>query len=159
MRKLPIRIARYTESHEPKGYSPFARCRSSELEMTCMILVIRVPVRRGRRGLKLKDGWSALPEVAAEEAPNPRQATHREPSHTLRGNLFHRTSPPLFSSVGLDGLGSRDAAVPWMPSYAPPTAIMTPAAPWSVPWLPFSEIRRPNSENCSISVSLRRPWF
>ena len=39
----------------------------------------------------------------------------------------------------------------------PPMAIMRPAAPWSVPWLPFSSTRRPNSENCKTSVSSRRP--
>ena len=40
---------------------------------------------------------------------------------------------------------------------APPIAIITPAAPWSVPWLPFSLMRRPNSENCSTSVSFEQP--
>ena len=41
----------------------------------------------------------------------------------------------------------------------PPIAIITLAAPWSVPRLPFSLIRRPNSENCRTSVSFSSPWF
>ena len=38
-------------------------------------------------------------------------------------------------------------------------ASMTVAAPWSVPWLPFSLMRRPNSENDTSRVSSSRPWL
>ena len=67
-------------------------------------------------------GWlERLPEVAAEDRHRIRA---KPPIENLRIHCaeicFARTSPPLFSSVGLDGLGSRDAAVPWMPAYAPP---------------------------------------
>ena len=73
--------------------------------------------------------------------------------YTERKSVSYVTSLPEFSRVGLSGVGLRLGAVPYRPPRtAPPMAIMIPPAPWSVPRLPFSEIRRPNSENWSISV-------
>ena len=115
MRKLLIRIARVTPRvMRPKGYSPFARCRSSELEMTCTDPChpgAGLAARAARPQIK---GWlERLPEVAAEDRHRIRA---KPPIENLRIHCaeicFARTSPPLFSSVGLDGLGSRDAAVP-----------------------------------------------
>ena len=90
-------------------------------------------------------------------APNRRRATGRARARRPIGSRFrseHRRS----CSRAWDDRAAATAAVPCRPPRTdPPSTIITPAAPWSVPPLPFSEMRRPNSEKTITVVSLARP--
>src|SRR5262245_20528569 len=91
----------------------------------------------GHAFLSISMGKCLEPSTALLSTPS--QPSSRV-AYTRRKSTDHLRSPPSRSSSG----GCEFTAPPFAPG---PTTNRHDAAPWSVPWLPFSFTLRPNSEN------------